>query len=1612
MDITTGNPVVMKLTPLKHLREEALPRLMQQAARLQAVHAPWLSPPLHCGQEGDSLYQVMPFIPGVLLAERLAQGRLPLKAALTVVRCLLAALRTAHEQGVPHLGLKPSNVVLAPGASGLEATLIHFGPSLGDLREGALRDVPLPALRYLAPEQTGLLDGEVGPASDLYAVGAILFECLTGAPRFQGTSLGELLRQHLSPGPRMHTLGLRVPRALEDMLQHLLRTDPRARYQCPIAVLEDLDALALALEQGVHEPALLIGRHGRRRVLTAPAFLERGKEVATLEGVLERTARGEGRLLLIEGMSGAGKTMLLDELARRGLSRGLRILRGQGLHRSAQRPFQVITGVAQGVLAAAEASPALAQALRSRLGESRETICKAVPELAGLLECASSRPPCPEQLAAVQTAKALAALFDALGEEGAPALVVLDDCQWADAQTLGLLSTWQQARAGEPSGGSYTSVVVAFRQEESQEGHPLRRLDAPAHLTVSPFEPFELHQLALSMAGPLPQEALNTVVQLAEGNPFMGEAIMRGLVETGALVPDARGWRIEPQRLAEASASRQAASLLLLRLRALPEQTQRLLVAGALLGREFELERAALLAELPAQWATEAVKEARQHHILWANPKGHYTFMHDRLREALLAQLPPEEARALHALAAQELERRNPDRVFDLAYHFDAADQPERALPYSLRAAEQARQQNALELAEHHYHLAERGAAHADPSTRGRIAEGLGDMQMLQGAYDAADQSFQQALKYAGSPLDQARIECKRGERAFNQWDTQQAPRIFERALRLLGHRVPTHPFFRALSVLWECLVQAWHTWRPRREPRASRDSMKAESTRLAVHLYHWLSKAYHIQAPCWGAVWASLRELNLAERHCSLMELARARAAHGTLLHLMLPHAAPRFATLLTSLFLERGRRYFRQGMELFMRLDEPWRQGQVMSDYAQALLLSAQFADSAEFSRQAAERLGRMGDRGHTLRMGWTLGLALYYQGNLPGAAEAGRRLLHEARELDNPVLIGMGLHVLALATEGDLPREHLTQEFARSSRIDRHFSLLHLAEGLRLLYTAMPGQAAASFEHADRQWKARAWQGPILWRATALRQQALQVPSSAPARRTALLRRAHHSVRQALRFSGPRQCNRPYALREEGWLAALKGKESLARKCFDRSLTLAEHLGMKYERALTLLARAEVGATLGWPHAAADAAAAEESLRAMGSRLASRKPPETAASLSLVDRFPRLMEAGRSIASALTREAVLDALKQAALELLRAEEVKLLEAEVSVQEGPEAPCRAAARYALETGRPAVLPVEQLEALAGGEPGSALGVPLRVRGERVAVLCATHRQLPGLFGEEELRIAEFLATLAGAALENARGFAEVLALSEERERLYQQAQAALRKRDEFLAVASHELRTPLTPLKLHLQGLVHSLRRSLPDAMPERWAVKLEAANARVQRFARLVEDLFDFSRLQENRLPLRRESVDLSALATHAVERWREELERVGCDCSLRVPGAVVGNWDGLRLEQVLDNLLSNALKYGPGRPIHVSVEAEGGHARLQVRDFGMGIVPEDQARIFERFERAVSAENYGGFGLGLWISREVVHAHGGRIHVRSAPGAGALFQVELPLDAHLA
>jgi PAS domain S-box-containing protein len=283
------------------------------------------------------------------------------------------------------------------------------------------------------------------------------------------------------------------------------------------------------------------------------------------------------------------------------------------------------------------------------------------------------------------------------------------------------------------------------------------------------------------------------------------------------------------------------------------------------------------------------------------------------------------------------------------------------------------------------------------------------------------------------------------------------------------------------------------------------------------------------------------------------------------------------------------------------------------------------------------------------------------------------------------------------------------------------------------------------------------------------------------------------------------------------------------------------------------------------------------------------------------------------------------------------------------------------------------------------------------------------------GRFEDEGFRLRKdgtrFWANVVITALRSSTGellgFAKVTRdltarrAAEEERMLLIRAQEGVRLRDDFLAIASHELMTPLTALQLQLDAL----KLRVQD-MDIRITKRIEGAARSSTRLARLVESLLDVTHLATGYFALNLESFDLNELVAQHIDAIRASAQRVGTELVLHADEPTKGRWDRLRIEQVLTNLLSNAIKYGAGRPVHVDVERAGEEAIITVRDAGPGIPEEDMGRIFGRYERAVPVRHYGGLGLGLFVTQQIVAAHGGSVSVRNEPTGGACFAVRLP------
>ncbi len=1340
-DLRTGLPVAVESAPADAVSPGTLMRLEHARSAIGTRAPAGIAPVIGMGIEGDAIHLVTPRADGVGLGG-MRGAPLSVADAISVGTCVLSALAELHARGVLHRDVTPFAVTLVPGDE-VTAVLTAVGLAADAALLGPITDLPAEEVEHLAPEASGALPGGVDERSDLYSVGALIYLLVAGRPPITASTAAGVLREALTATVApLRTPAPHAPRGLEQIVARLLRRDPRDRYQTARAAAADLGALAAGLARGEDDPEVVVGAHDSRSTLTEPAFVGRRSELGVLRGHVEAARDGRGGLVLVEAPSGGGKSRLLEEIGRAGAESGMWVLHGGGVDQAAARPFQLIDGVVGDIVRAAERDDALRTALAERLGDDAGAACAAMPALAAVLG-AEHLHPGPEEHGEARSMRAMVTLLDAVADPGRPAVVIIDDAQWADDLSLRLLAEWCDGRM---AGAAPILVLVAFRGEEVAPEHELRAIEALDHVVLPPLGPEEIGNLATTMAGALPAAALAAIGRLSGGNPFMATAALRGLVESATIEPHREGWRIADGALEDVSSTSEAADLLLLRMDLLPAPVSALLTAGAVLGKDFDLRSAAELADLAPGAAVEALTEARRRHIVWAAAADErVTFVHDKLREALLALADDGETAALHLAAARRIERHDPDLSFDLAYHYAAAGDHASALPHALRAATLARERHALAAAERHYAIAERAGAALDQDTRRRIAEGLGDVLMLAGRYEEAQAHLEQARAMSRDGREGATIDGRLGELAFKRGDIETACAAYERALLLLGHRVPASTPGLIAGALREIVVQAAHSLLPRllvgRRPAPPADGPEM----LAVRLYSRVAYPYWFGRGAVPTLWAHLRGMNLAERYEPTPELAQAWSEHAPVMTVL-----PWFG---------RAIRYAERSLAIRRDRGDLWGQGQSLHFYGVALYGASRYAECIERCEEAVRLLERTGDRWEMNTASWHIAMCDYRLGNLPAAARRAQEVHRQGREIGDAQAAGISLGIWARATRGAVPAALVATELERNEGDIHTRAELVMAEAIRLMRAGRPGPAArmlgAQLRVIERRGFRQEYVAPVsAWLATALRMRLEEAPALSRSRRLLVARRARRAARRAVWWARGYRNNLPHALREQALVLALTGSGARAGSLLERSAAEAERQGAAYELALTRRAQARLGLEAGRDDAPEEMREAEEALRRLLGE--SALDPRAPAALSLADRFDAVLSCGRRIASSLEPDAVFEAVRASALALLRPERADVVAVSVLRAEAAGEPADAAALERLLAARS-----PEVDEPSGG--GSRLRMTILADGAPAALLTVEHGGVTGLFGPEEMRLAEYVAALAGAALENAETTAQL---------------------------------------------------------------------------------------------------------------------------------------------------------------------------------------------------------------------------------------------------------
>ena len=1593
-------------------------RLEYETARLALLSLNRMTVPLDFEFNDDSCRIICPWKPGATLADQIAASQLSVTRTLSIAEHILIALEDLHRHGLIRRCLLPREIIVEESAGNTRAFIGGYGPLM--MLQGLQNaSVAMEVAAYASPEALGALDEDVRASSDLYSLGILLFECLTGQVPFTADNLGDLVFHHMtSPIPDLTSINPLIPRHVSDIVLRLLQKHPRDRYQSAAGVLYDLRQIETVL--GAEYPqCLVLGTMDRRETLIEPAFVGRSRDMALLKSELESVAQGNSRTVLVTAASGLGKSRLLLEVSRVAVSHGFRVFRAQGQNQTGLSPLASLREILSQCIAVIRQDETLRTHLQSELREFARELATVVPELVKELALHVSVERT-HDLSDRRIAIALATFFRALGTTERPVLLLLDDMHWADDLTLTMLECWHLTNSRP------TLLIVGMRPADTTAERLRDNLKCATKLSLDPLVRADHDRLLGSMTGGLPAQILTTVWEMSAGNPFMASAVLRGLVEGGVLTPSASGWQVDERQLKNLQMSGEAAEVLKQRLFRLSNESQDLLGVGAVLGKDFSIEMAADLARIPPERVLELLIEPRRNCLIWERASGSIcSFMHDQIRDAVLQTLTPDRRKLIHRRAAVYLSRFEPQSVFDIAFHHDASGRSDLARDYAIEAAELARLSHALESAELQYRIAMKSFATRFEEPAFKVLYGLGDVLMLSGRYKDAEPLFERAINCADSETLRAQVTLKLGELAFKEDRKDRAIELWESALCSLGGSLP-NAWMLPLATVREIAVQTLHSLLPgwfvgriATEPSAN--------DRLIWRLHSRLAYAYWFVRSKLDVLHIHFRGMNLSERHKPTAELAQAYSEH-----------APAMSLIPLS---RRGISYGRRSLQIRTEQNDIWGQGQSLHCLAIALYSAAQFEECVDVGRRSVRILERAGDYWEKHIAQYQVAASLYRLGRFTEAAHLAREAYESGLVVGDYQVCGNIIEVWARATNGEVPQKILQCELDRPRADVQGQAHVLLAQGVHFISEGRFEDAVQALDHgieaARNAGISNTYTSPLFaWKATALRGFLENKSPLTRSPRRRIIRDHRRAARKALLIALRFRNELPHALREYAWAQLFRNCNRRAIFLLNKSVQVAGLQSAEYEviqsRLLLQRIRREMGC--------ADAEKELENTERQYSAFRSEQLPQRMfSSISLVDRFDSLLESGRKIASAIDPTVIIDTVAETARRLLRSNYCEII-------------------YIDESGRPAVqseairacvlTSLKTLDACAAGGSGSEfrslLACPILVRARVAACLVVCNSEVRDLFGPNELRIARYLTTIAGAALENAEGFRSLQDLNANLERIVEDrtavvearsaeleetavhlrhvqtqlaaardaAESASRAKSDFLAHMSHEIRTPIGAVL----GFTELLLNGDAPLLPEQNA-HLQRVLSNGNHLHHLLNDLLDLSRIEAGALTI--ESMEcapyamfhdtLSALQSRAIAK--------NLKLTLKVAGGIPEKLltDPTRLRQILTNLIGNAIKFTNEGSVNLIVDTDvrQNKLRIQVQDTGVGIALTAQKDIFEPFKQAdeTVTRRFGGTGLGLSISRNLARALGGDIELSSEPGFGSTFSLTTatgPLD----
>ncbi|MCP4132997.1 MAG: protein kinase [bacterium] len=963
------------------------------------------------GEVFELNYIVMEYIQGESLQDILARNTFPgdfsINRAIDSVLRLCKALEYIHSNAVIHRDLKPGNVLVTNDG---QIKLIDFG--LAHVKDfDAIIDSGEIAgtFGYISPEQSGTIRRTVDERSDLYSVGVILYQLLTGKLPFEGDDICSVIHQQIARVPDAPgTLMPEVPEILDKIVLKLLEKEPENRYQSARGLLHDLEKFS----RGQRE--FILGLNDRFIKLSYRSRLVgRENELDFLRDLFNRSRDGDGRVCFVSGGAGRGKTRLVEELKDYvNQSEGI-LLEGKCFTQSNKTPYEPFKEVLNSYLNnfatySETRKQEISAQVRDEFKDLGEIIIKLNPRMEEILGPCTSLVPLETDRENDRFLVVVSQFFRRLSLIENGLVLVVEDLHWTDGGTINLLTVILKNIEEYP-----LFIVATYREKEVVDNHILggflsntreknsRSIRVFEEISLDLFDQETTRQF---VAGLLLEEVDNIkdisefIFNKSKGNPFFIIEVVKNLINEGALTYEENSWIVDAEALDKIEISPTIVEVIIKRIHLLDLKERDILSYAAVIGKEFNLELLFRLSDLDAAEIVRIADKAIELQMLEAvsSKKGKIRFVHDRIKEAFYEHIGVEKRKELHLSVAYVMEDMNRDDIekiiYDLAWHFLEAGEKEKAVGYIFPAGLKAKENYANEVAIKYFNNAIEYFEESNLEGNKlwiECKEELGEIYLTIGRYDQALQLFNEILPYIQSEVKESTIYKQISNAFYRRGFWHECEKYAVKGLALLGETLPVSRVAVAGSLLKEIPIHLLHLAFPRFFVR-SKEKADAERYKMIANYYEFLAMMYSLYLPI-KLFRLDLRMLNLSERNIGpSKELEKATTIHGSL--------------CMTLGFFGLARRYFNKSLVLNSQLEHDWGKAKNLQMQGYYFEWQGDFENSKNHFEKSFEIFNKLGD---TKELGMVLnGLyhCYYYTADFDNAIITNDRLFEISNRTDD--------------------------------------------------------------------------------------------------------------------------------------------------------------------------------------------------------------------------------------------------------------------------------------------------------------------------------------------------------------------------------------------------------------------------------------------------------------------------------------------------------------------------------------------------------------------------------------------------------------------------------